>query len=242
MSNIGFAIPIDQVTAVLSQLRDRGRVPRGFISMRLAAVTPEMRRALRLVPERGAVVEEVTADRSADRAGLRTYDVIESIDDRLVLSDSDFMHSIASRPPGAVVRLGVWRDGSRLAIPVKLEELPSAAAPHPAPPPNVRPTANPSAGPLGVAVHDVTPSIAKMLPDAMSGVVLADVDPAGPAQVAGLRKGYIVLEINRRRTASGSDFAAAQASLRYGDAAAVLFYDPALREYRIATVVVDIRP
>ena len=241
-SNIGFAIPIDQVTAILSQLRDRGRVPRGFISMRLAAVTPELRRALRLVPERGAVVEEVTADRSAGRAGLRTYDVIESIDDRLVLSESDFMHSIASRPPGTVVRLGVWRDGSRLAIPVKLEELPSAATPRPAAPPNVRPTANPSAGPLGVAVHDLTPSIAKMLPDAMSGVVLADVDPAGPAQVAGLRKGYIVLEINRRRTASDSDFAAAQASLRYGDAAAVLFYDPALREYRIATVVVDIRP
>jgi S1-C subfamily serine protease len=76
----------------------------------------------------------------------------------------------------------------------------------------------------------------------MIGVVLSDVDPAGPAQVAGLRKGYIVLEINRRRTASESDFAAAQAALRLGDAAAVLFYDPALREYRIATVIVDIRP
>lgn len=241
-ANIGFAVPIDQVTAVLPQLRDRGRVPRGFISMRLAAVTPELRRALHLVPEHGAVVEEVTADRSADRAGLRTYDVIESIDDRLVLSDNDFMHNIASRAPGTVVRLGVWRDGSRLAIPVKLEELPSPIPPHPATSGNVRPTANPSGGPLGVAVHDVTPAIAKMLPDAMSGVVLSDVDPAGPAQVAGLRKGYIVLEINRRRTASEADFAAAQASLRLGDAAAVLFYDPALREFRIATIVVDVRP
>ncbi len=241
-SNIGFAIPIDQVTAVLSQLRDRGRVPRGFISMRLAAVTPELRRALRLVPERGAVVEEITPDRSADRAGLRTYDVIESIDDRPVLSDNDFTHSIASRPPGTVVRLGVWRDGSRLAIPVKLEELPSSAAPRPVISANVRPAANPSAGPLGVAAHDLTPSLAKMLPDAMSGVVLSEVDPAGPAQVAGLRKGYIILEVNRRRTASESDFAAAQAALRFGDAAAVLFYDPLAREYRIATVVVDIRP
>jgi serine protease Do len=241
-ANIGFAIPIDQVTAIMAELKDRGRVPRGFISMRVAAVTPELRRALHVAPDRGAIIEEVTPDRSAERAGLRTYDVIESIDDRPVLSESGLVHTVASRPPGTVVRLGVWRDGSRLMIPVKLEELPSSAAPRPAVAANVRPAANPSAGPLGVAVHDLTAPIAKMLPDAMSGVVLSDVDPAGPAQVAGLRKGYIVLEINRRRTASESDFAAAQAALRLGDAAAVLFYDPALREYRIATVVIDIRP
>jgi serine protease Do len=241
-ANIGFAIPIDQVTAIMAELRDRGRVPRGFISMRVAALTPELRRALHVAPEHGAVVEEVTSDRSAERAGLRTYDVIESIDDRPVLSENSLVHIVASRPPGAVVRLGVWRDGSRLVIPVKLEELPSSAAPRPAVPSNVRPTSNPSGGPLGVTVRDLTPPIAKMLPDAMSGVVLADVDPAGPAQVAGLRKGYIVLEINRRRTATESDFAAAQAALRFGDAAAVLFYDPALREYRLTTVVVDIRP
>jgi serine protease Do len=241
-ANIGFAIPIDQVTAIMAELRDRGRVPRGFISMRVAAITPELRRALHVAPERGAIVEEVTPDRSAERAGLRTYDVVESIDDRPVLSENGLVHTVASRPPGTVVRLGVWRDGTRLVIPVKLEELPSSAAPRPAAPANVRPTANPSAGPLGVAVRDLTAPVAKMLPDAMIGVVLSDVDPAGPAQVAGLRKGYIVLEINRRRTASESDFAAAQAALRLGDAAAVLFYDPALREYRIATVIVDIRP
>ena len=226
----------------MAELRDRGRVPRGFISMRVAAVTPELRRALHVGPEHGAVIEEITADRSAERAGLRTYDVIESIDDRPVLSENAFVHMIASRAPGTVVRLGVWRDGVHLVIPVKLEELPSATPPRPAVASNVRPAANPSAGALGVAVHDLTPPIAKMLPDAMSGVVLSDVDPAGPAQVAGLRKGYIILEVNRRRTASESDFAAAQAALRFGDAAAVLFYDPLAREYRIATVVVDIRP
>jgi serine protease Do len=241
-ANIGFAIPIDQVTAVLAQLRDRGRVPRGFISMRVAAVTPELRRALHIVPEHGAVVEEVTADHSADRAGLRTYDVIDAVDDRPVLSDSDFVHIIASQVPGAVVRLGVWRDGSRLSMPVKLEELPSPVQLRAFVASSVRPAANGGTGPLGVAVRDLTPAVAKTLPDAMSGVILSSVDPAGPAQVAGLRKGYIVIEVNRRRTGSERDFAAAQATLKPGDPAAVLFYDPALREYRIATVVVDARP
>ena len=241
-ANIGFAIPIDQVTAVIAQLRDRGRVPRGFISMRVAAVTPELRRALRLVPEHGAVIEEVIADRSADHAGLRAYDVIESVDGRPILSENDFVHVIASRAPGTIAQLGIWRDGARVTVPVKLEELPSPVPSRPGTSVSVRPAAELSPGPLGVTVHDLTPILAKGLPDAMSGVLLTDVDAAGPAQVAGLRKGYIVLEVNRHRIASEADFAAAQASLRPGDAAAVLIFDPALREYRIVTIVVDTRP
>lgn len=240
-SNIGFAIPIDQVTAVIGQLRDRGRVPRGYLNLRVAALTPELRKALKVTPEHGAVVEEVTPDQSADRAGLRTYDVIDAVDDRPVGSEADFLHLIASRTPGTVVRLEVWRDGSSLTIPVKLEELPSLVPARQAST-GVRPAANPTAGPLGVAVHELTPEMLKLLPEAMSGVLLSDVDPAGPGQAAGLRKGFIVLEVNRRRTSNSAEFATAQATLRPGDAAAILIYDPALREYRIVTVVVDTRP
>jgi serine protease Do len=241
-ANIGFAIPIDQVNSVLPQLREKGRVPRGFLSLRVAALTPELRRALNLAPERGAVIEEVTADHSADRAGLRTYDVVEAIDDHAVLSDYDFVHAIAARAPGSLVRLGVWRSGLRLVIPVKLEELPSSIALRPQGRSAIRPTAEPMGGPLGVVVRDLSPATVKALPDALSGVILADVDPAGPAQVAGLRKGYVIVELNRHRTTTAAAFAAAEAALRPGDAAAVLFYDPVLREYRIATVVVDTRP
>ena len=241
-ANIGFAIPIDQVNAVLPQLRDRGRVPRGFLSLRVAALTPELRRALSVTPERGAVIEEVTADHSADRAGLRTYDVVEAVDDQPVLSDYDFVHAIAARAPGTLVKLGIWRNGVRLIVPVKLEELPAPGPGRGQGRSTIRQTAEPMGGPLGVVVRDLSPATAKTLPDALSGVILTDVDPAGPAQVAGLRKGFIIVELNRRRTTTAAAFAAAEAALRPGDAAAVLFYDPVLREYRIATVVVDTRP
>ena len=239
-ANIGFAIPIDQVNAVIPQLRERGRVPRGFLSLRVAALTPELRRALAVTPERGAVIEEVTADHSADRAGLRTYDVVEAVDDHAVLSDYDFVHAIAARAPGSLVKLGIWRNGVRLTVPVKLEDLPVPQRAQGRS--TIRPTAEPMGGPLGVVVRDLSPATAKTLPDTIAGVILADVDPAGPAQVAGLRKGFIVVELNRRRTATAAAFMAAEAALRPGDAAAVLFYDPVLREYRIATVVIDTRP
>ena len=241
-ANIGFAIPIDQVNAIIPQLRDRGRVPRGFLSLRVAALTPELRRALSITPDHGAVIEEVTADSSADRSGLRTYDVVESVDDHALLSDYEFVHAIAARAPGSLVKLGIWRNGVRLVIPVKLEELPSPASSRIQPRSGVRPTAEPLGGPLGVVARDLSPATAKALPDAIAGVILADVDPAGPAQVAGLRKGFIILELNRHRTTTAAAFAAAEAALKPGDAAAVLFYDPVLREYRIATVEVDARP
>ncbi len=241
-SNIGFAIPIDQVTAVLSQLRERGRVPRGYVSARVTTVTPELRRALRLGVDHGAVVEEVTADRAAERAGLRPYDVIDAIDDVPVTAENEFVHAVAGRAPGSVVKLAVWRDGIRRVVPVKLEELPSPVAVRPAAAENVRPVSAPGTGPLGLTVSNITAPIAKILPDAMSGVIVTDVDASGPAQMAGFRKGLLLLEVNRRRIATTTDFAAAQATLRPGDAVAVMLYDPTLREYRITTIVVDSRP
>jgi serine protease Do len=241
-SNIGFAIPIDQVTVVLQQLRDRGRVPRGYVSARVTTVTPELRRALRLSVDHGAVVEEVTADRAADRAGLRAYDVIDTIDDLAVTTENEFVHAAAGRAPGTVVTLGVWRDGIRRIVPLKLEELPSPVAARPATSEGVRPVSAPGPGPLGLVVSNITAPVAKILPDALGGVIVTDVDAAGPAQMAGLRKGLVVLEVNRRRTATTAEFAAAQATLRPGDAVAIMIYDPTLREYRIATIVVDSRP
>jgi serine protease Do len=241
-SNIGFAIPIDQVTAVLSQLRERGRVPRGYVSARVTTATSELRRALRLSADHGAVVEEVTPDRAAERAGLRPYDVIEAVDDVPVTAENEFVHIIAARAPGTVVKLAVWRDGIRRVLPLKLEELPSTVTPRPVATENVRPVSAPGFGPLGLSVSNITAPVAKILPDAMSGVIVTEVDAAGPAQMAGLRKGLVVLEVNRRRMATATDFTAAQAALRPGDAVALMLYDPTLREYRITTVVVDSRP
>ncbi len=79
-ANIGFAVPIDQVVAVLPQLRERGRVSRGYIGIGLTNVTPVLQRALKLEPQHGALVEDVSPDTPAEQAGLRTYDVIVAAD------------------------------------------------------------------------------------------------------------------------------------------------------------------
>src|SRR5262245_29674653 len=78
--NIGFAIPISQVVAILPQLRKNGTVARGYIDVGLTTLTSALRRALDIEPEQGALVQDVTPDTPPERAGIRPYDVVISAD------------------------------------------------------------------------------------------------------------------------------------------------------------------
>jgi S1-C subfamily serine protease len=79
------------------------------------------------------------------------------------------------------------------------------------------------------------------LPDTLGGVVVADVDAAGPARLARVRAGHVLLEINRRRISSTADYLAALAALRPGEVAAVLLYDQAGDQRVLTAIVPDVR-
>ena len=245
-SNIGFAIPISQIVSVLPQLRENGRVARGYIGVGLTSLTPALQRALQLEPGRGALVQDVSPATPAERAGLRPYDVITSADDVAIDSDDDLIRYISGRAPGSVSTLAVWRDGVARTIPVKLTERPLAEAgrPRPSSSQTVRPVVSREQGPLGFTVRDLdAATLARQrLPDTIQGLIVVDVDPAGPARLARIRPGLVVLEINRRRIASVADFQEAVAALRPGDAAAVLVYDHASDQRIITAVVPDLAP
>ena len=123
-SNIGFAIPIGQVMSVLAQLKERGRVSRGYIGVNLTNATADLRSSLRLGPAHGALIEDIAADTPAERAGLRVYDLITAVDDRPVRSDEDLIRYVSAEQPGSVSRLTVWREGTTTSIRVRLAERP----------------------------------------------------------------------------------------------------------------------
>jgi serine protease Do len=241
-ANIGFAIPISQVMAVLPQLREWGRVSRGHVSLGLTTVTPELRSALHLEPQHGALVEDVPPDRSADRAGIQTYDVIVAVDGTQVSSDAELMHAVAGKRPGTVASFEVWRNGTMQTVPVRLEERPLPQSPGAVQPPGVRTAAGPELGPLGVAVRDLDATTVKNLPVGMAGVRVVDVDPAGPARLARVRLGQVVIELNRRPVRSAAEFETLAGALKAGDVAAVLVYEPLLKEYAILSILLDQRP
>ncbi len=241
-TSIGFAIPINQILSVLPQLRERGRVARGYAGVLLTSATPGLDAALSLGADRGALVQDVPADTPAARAGLRAYDVITAIDGRRVTDDQTLIREIASRPPGAIVHFDVVREGSRREIAVKLTERPL--------PPTVRPATvqggvrqvlSQEQGPLGITVRDLDATTIRrfVLPDTLRGVQIIDVDTAGPARLARLRRGQIVMEINRQKVTSVADFQRLVAALNPGATVAVYVFDPLTDERAIHAVVVD---
>lgn len=241
-SNIGFAIPISQVIGILPQLRERGRVARGYAGVVLTTATPRLQAALQLPRDSGALVQDVPEDTPAGRAGLRPYDLITAIDDVAIASDEALIRYIAARVPGALVRLDVWRDRAKRSISLKLTErpLPPTVRP-PSTTGGVRPVLSPLQGPLGMTVRDLDAATAKRftLPDGMTGVMIIDVDSAGPARQARVRRGQVVLEINRARIGSVAEFQRTVSALPPGAAVALFVFDPLTGDRAIYSIVID---
>jgi serine protease Do len=241
-SNIGFAIPIDQVMNVLPQLRENGRVSRGFIGVTLTNMTPQLGSALGAGRTRGALVEDVSADTPAARAGLRPYDVITAIDAHPVLSDDELIRAVAARVPGTLAELDVIRDGARRRVAVKLTERPLAQPTRAA---RVRtdlePTDTRRGGALGVMVTGLDAAAIRRLgvPASVSGVLITDLDATGAGREARLRRGQIIMEVNRRATATPDAFAAVNGTLRPGAMAAVFVYDPITDQRLIVSVQIE---
>ncbi len=240
--SIGFAIPINQIMDVLPQLRERGRVARGYAGVILTAATPGLNAALGLGADRGALIQEVPEGTPAARAGLRPYDLITAIDGRLIEDDQALIREIASRVPGTVAQLEVWRDAATRHVSVKLTERPLPPTVRAASVPGgVHAVLSPEQGPLGVTVRDLdAATITRFaLPETVRGVQIIDIDTTGPARQARLRRGQIVLELNRQKVTSVTDFQRVLATVRPGAVVAVFVFDPLTHERAIFAVTVD---
>ncbi len=245
-SNIGFAVPINQAIAILPQLKERGRVARGFIGVGLTDVTPALQRALELDVAKGAMVQDVTAGSPAERAGLRPYDIVVDVEGRQVVNNEELIRDISARQPGSAARLEVLRDGRRQTVTVKLAERPlrdrgaDAAEGLGARPPRP-PVPDSTDVPLGLFVRELDRSVVGRLeiPAAVEGVVITRVDPTGAAFQALLRRGFVIMEINRRPVPSVAAYQKLVAAARPGDILAMYVYDPALGQRSLVTVVVE---
>jgi serine protease Do len=243
-SNIGFAVPINQAIAILPQLKAKGRVSRGFIGVVLTDVTPDLQRSLKLPVARGALVQDVSEDSPAARAGVRPYDIILTVDGREILTNEELIRDISGRQPGSIARLELLRDGRRQPAQVKLTERPrdtGGADPLPA---QRRVTASPATDqPLGLTVRELDPGFARRLeiPVAVQGVVVVRSDPAGASFVPAIRRGFVIMEINRQPVRTVADFARLVSAARTGDALAIYGYDPAVGQRSIILATVDTR-
>src|SRR5580765_8477066 len=245
-SSIGFAVPINQARLILDQLKTRGHVSRGYMGVGLRDVDADLERSLKLTVDHGALVQDITAGSPADRAGVKPYDVITSLDDRAIANDDQLIREIAARAPGSAARLRVVRDGHDQNVVVKLSERPPRdrgdKPEAPAGPPE-RGKSDPDALPLGLAVRDIDRAAADRLelPKQMRGVLITRVEAMSSSFDGGIERGTVLLEINRQRVESVAEYRRLARAARAGDILTLYIYAPDLDQRQLKTIRVEDR-
>jgi len=243
-SSIGFAVPINGASSALPQLRARGRVSRGYMGVGLRDVDADLERSLKLTVDHGALVQDITAGSPADRAGLRPYDIITSLDDRVIASDDQLIREISARAPGSAARLRLVRDGHDQTVTVKLAERPARDRQDtgdPAPQTPERGKSGPDTLVLGLNVRDLDRQTAERLevPRGIKGVLITRVEPMSSSFDGGIERGTVLIEINRQRVESVAEYRRIARAVRPGDILTLFLYTPDLDQRQLKTIRVE---
>ncbi|MBF8302302.1 MAG: degP-2 [Candidatus Dadabacteria bacterium] len=185
---IGFAIPINMAKYVIEQLKDKGKVVRGWLGVLVQPITPAIAESMKLKEPKGALVSDVTPNSPAAEAGIKRGDVIVDFNGKKIDDVNDLTTLAAATPPGTEVKLKVISDGNEKDINVKLREFPDETA---------EATEKEVKEKLGLTVHEITPQIAaRFRVEVEKGVLITHVDQGSVADESGLQQGDVILEIN----------------------------------------------
>jgi serine protease Do len=215
---IAFAIPSDTVKSVVSQLKDKGSVTRGWIGVQIQPVNADIADSLGLKKAEGALVAEPQSDGPAVKAGIQSGDVIIAVNGTEVKDARDLAKKISSLPPGSNVKLGVVSKGAEKTVNVVLGELPREQR-------QARATPGDSDSSSGTEVPRLGLSLApagKVAGAGSDGVVITQVDPDGPAATQGFRTGDVILDVAGKRVASPEEVRKAFADARSGGKRTIL--------------------
>jgi serine protease Do len=226
---IAFAIPAETVKTVVAQLKDKGTVARGWIGVQIQPVTKEIAESLNLKNSEGALVAEPQKDSPAVKAGIEAGDVIVSVDGQRVKDARELSRKIGGMAPGASIKLGILRKGEEKTLTLTLGELPKQREAR-------------AEGRGFRSDRDMDrdedmrrdrrrdrseqrdrdmpyaqgPRLGLSLAPAGSepGVVIADVDPSGPAADMGFRPGDVILDVAGKTVSTPADVRKALADAR----------------------------
>lgn len=201
---IAFDVPASTVANVIPQLQKNGTVVRGWLGVQIQPVTAEVADSLGLKTAAGALIAEPQAGSPAAKGGLKSGDVIVSVDSATVKDPRDLARTIAAKAPGKSVALAVIRDGKEKTIDLKLGQLPDE---------NVRKastddTSGPRHHQLGTLGLTVAPAAA-VEGAGDKGLAIVGVDPNGKAAELGFQEGDIILKAGNKSISSPEDLASA---------------------------------
>jgi serine protease Do len=215
---IGFAIPIDLAKALLPELISKGSVSHGWLGVAIQEITPELAKSFGLKEEKGALVTEVYSESPAAKAGLARGDVIVEFNGEKIEDPYDLSLYVGQSKPDTTVKLAAVRGGERKEFTVSLGKQETARVAGGMVPEERAPEAG-GADVLGLAAKAITPEEAGKLdlPADVRGVVVRRVEPGSAAEIADVRAGDVVLEINSARIQTVEEYLKATKALKKGD-------------------------
>jgi serine protease Do len=218
---VGFAVPVNIAKVLLPQLREKGKVTRGYLGVSITDLTRDLAQGFGLAADqKGALVQAVVPRGPAAKAGIEAGDVVVSLNGKQVDSGGALTRTVALIAPGQKAEITVLRGGQKKQFAFQVAERPAdeqspetmPAAPD-APPHDKSPK-------LGLSLSEMTPQIARELGvEGQQGVVVMDVVDGGPASQAGIRRGDLITQVNRKPVKSAQDIVGTVGKMKDGEMA-----------------------
>ncbi|RJF82303.1 DegQ family serine endoprotease [Azospirillum cavernae] len=213
---IGFAIPANLAKQVVAQLKEFGKTKRGWLGVRIQAVTPEIAESLGLPAHKGALVASLTPDGPAAKAGILAGDIVTKFDGKEIGEMRRLPRVVAETAIDKAVPVEIWRKGKAQTLQVKVGELEAAeeqgllaAGPEDKAPKDKTPAQKPTES-LGLKFTAITPDLRQQYeikPD-MKGVVVTDVQANSAAAEKGLKAGDVIIEVGQEEVRKPEDVTA----------------------------------
>ncbi|HJV33719.1 DegQ family serine endoprotease [Geomonas sp.] len=204
---LGFAIPSSLAKSVISQLKEKGKVVRGWIGISIQTLTPELAQSFGLKDAKGALVGDVLPGGPADKGGIQRGDVIVSYNGKAVKDANDLPRLVAETPVGKEVAVALIRDGKEESHIVKVQEMTEEKVAAQSP--------ENSEQSFGMELEELTPQLRQHLGIAeKSGLVVDSVEEGTPAEDAGIESGDVITEVDRKAVHTAAEFKAAVAKAK----------------------------
>jgi serine protease Do len=214
--NIGFAVPVNTLKQILPQLREKGKVVRGYLGINIGPVSSDVAAAFKLKSTDGAFVQSTLPGKPGERAGLQPGDTIVRVDGVPVKDTRDLIGYVSAKAPGTRVKLDVVRDGKEMSMTATLADRDAESSEGEQ---KSDKSSDDSRGKLGISVREITPQVRQLarLDSDVQGLLVEHVKEVSPAYDANIRDGDIITQVNGRPVTSTDEFGKIVSRAKKGD-------------------------
>jgi len=228
---IGFAVPSNMAKLVMSQLVEKGKVTRGWLGVTIQEMTPELAQKFGIKSEKGALVGDIAKGSPAEKSGIKRGDIILEYNGKKITDVGSLRNMVAQSRVGSEIQIIILRGGKEYSVKVAIVELPKDYAESSQ---GSTQEEQPNEVLSGLTVIDLSREIARQLGLGKDekGVVVMRVEPGSPVEEAGIRKGDVIQEIDKKKIEGQNDFNRAISGIKPGDSV-LLFINRGGRKFYV---------